>query len=228
MHRKLAFYSDQQINQSAKMDEQLFNLIGKPHPTVGYIPSSIDPERTWFKKQQNYYKSFGANLSVYFELEAEYEPDKANELFACDAVHLSGGSTYNFLYWLRKRGFISLLKEYVANGGVLIGVSAGAILMTPEISMTHICGETPSHNLNDLSALDLVDFVFLPHINQIESVESKMTEYSIAHGRKIFGCRDGGGIIVNDDNIECIGDVIHVENGNPQIKESQLQSASVN
>lgn len=178
------------------MNEQLLNLIGKPHPIIGYIPSSTDPERTWFKKQQTYYKSLGADLSVYFELETEYESEKAKELFACDAIHLSGGSTYNFLYWLRQRGFIPLLRNYVANGGVLIGVSAGAILMTPEISTTHICGENPSHNLNDLSALNLVEFAFLPHINQINSVEKKLIEYSITHKRKIFGCHDDDGIIV--------------------------------
>lgn len=226
MHCKLALYSDQQIGQSAKMDEQVLNIIDKSHPTIGYIPSSTDLKKIWFKQQQAYYKSFGADLSIYFELETEYDPDKTKELLACDAIHLSGGSTYNFLYWLRKRGFISLLKVFVANGGVLIGVSAGAILMTPEISTTHICGEKPSHDLNDLSALNLVDFAFLPHFNRIESVESKMVEYSFTHGRKIFGCRDGDGIIVDDNNIQCIGNVICVKNGNRQIMESQSESAS--
>ena len=213
MQRKLALYSDQQINKSTKMDEKLLNSIGKPHPTIGYIPSSTDPKRIWFKQQQAYYKSFGADLTIYFELEREYESEKAKELLACDAIHLSGGSTYNFLYWLGQRGFISLLKDYIENGGVLIGVSAGAILMTPEISTTHICGESPSHNLNDLSALNLVDFAFLPHINQIESVESKMIEYSVTQGRKIYGCRDGDGIIVDNDNVQCIGNLILAENG---------------
>ena len=214
MHRKLALYSDQQINQSLKMDEQLLNLIGKSHPIIGYIPSSADPERKWFKQQQSYYKSLGADLSVYFELETEYEPGKTKDLFACDAIHLSGGSTYNFLYWLRQRGFISILHDYVEISGVLIGVSAGAILMTPEISTTHICGEEPSHSLNDLSGLNLVDFAFLPHINQIESPEAKLIEYSISHGRKIFGCHDGDGIIVDSDNIEYIGNLMLAESGN--------------
>ncbi|HQX15809.1 MAG TPA: Type 1 glutamine amidotransferase-like domain-containing protein [Anaerolineales bacterium] len=213
MYRKLAFYSDQQTERSSKLDEHLLSLIGKQRPIIGYIPSSTDAERTWYKQQQAYYKSLDADLSVYFELEIEYEPDKAKNLFTCDAIHLSGGSTYNFLYWLRKRGLISLLHDYVANGGVLIGVSAGAILMTPEISTTHICGEEPSHNLTDLSALNFVDFAFLPHINRIEDVENKLIEYSITQSGKIFGCPDGDGIIVNGNGIQCVGDLILAENG---------------
>jgi len=124
-------------------------------------------------------------------------------------------------YWLRKRGSISPLRDYVANGGVLIGVSAGAILITPEISTTHICGETPSHNLNDLSTLNLVDFAFLPHTNKIESVEKKIVEYSKMHKRRLFGCKDGDGIIVNGDSIQCIGELILAENG-------ELKSATIN
>ncbi|MBV6397586.1 MAG: putative peptidase [Anaerolineales bacterium] len=195
------------------MNERLLNLIGKRHPVIGYIPSSTDPKRTWFKQQQAYYKSLNARVPIYFELETEYDPEKIKDLLACDAIHLSGGSTYNFLYWLRTRRLTSLLKDYVANGGVLIGVSAGAILMTPEISTTHICGEEPSHDLNDLSALRMVDFAFLPHINKIEAVENKMIEYSIAQGRKIFGCLDGDGMIVNGNSLHCVGDLILAENG---------------
>ena len=213
MNRKLAFYSDQQIGQSPAMDKRLINLIGKQHPAIGYIPSSVDPERIWFKRQKIYYESLGADLSVYFELELEYAPDKIKDLFDCDAIHLSGGPTYNFLYWLRKRELIFSLREYVAHGGVLIGVSAGAILMTPEISTTHLCGEEPSHNLHDLFALNLVDFAFLPHVNKLESLEKKMIEYSKAQGRKIFGCKDGDGIIVDGENTECIGNLLLVENG---------------
>ena len=213
MQRKLALYSDQQIKQSSTMDERLLNLIGKQHPVIGYIPSTSDPERNWFKKQQMYYESLGADLSIYFELETKYVPDKINDLLACDAIHLSGGSTYNFLYRLRRRNLIHLLRNYVEKGGVLIGVSAGAILMTPEISTTHICGEEPSHNLNDLSALNFVDFAFLPHINKIESIENKMIEYSIVQRRKIFGCSDGDGIIVDNGNVQFIGNLILAENG---------------
>ncbi len=213
MNRKLAFYSDQQIEQSSIMNEHLLTLIGKQSPRIGYIPSSTDPERIWFGQQQIYYKTFGVDLSVYFELEIEYVPEKITDLLTCDAIHLSGGSTYNLLFWLRAREFVSILHNYVANGGVLIGVSAGSILMTPEISTTHLCGEEPSHKLNDLHALNLVDFAFLPHLNRIDSAEKKMIEYSKTQKRKIVGCKDDDGVIVDGENIKYIGNVLLAENG---------------
>lgn len=213
--RKLVLYSDQVIPENAKVDQRLLSLIGKQHPTMGYIPSSSDPERIWFKQKQVYYEALGINLSVYYEIDVNYEPEKLNELLTCDAIHLSGGNTYHFLYWLRARNLLAPLREYVANGGVLIGTSAGVILMTPEISSASLCGDTPlaGEGMTDLSALGLVDFAFLPHINQVDEAATLLKEYSQKYQRMIYGCQDGDGIIVNGEEIEYLGDIQKAING---------------
>lgn len=162
-----------------------------------------------------YYEALGINLSVYYEIDTNYEPEKLKELLTCDAIHLPGGNTYHFLYWLRARRLLAPLREYAANGGVLIGVSAGAILMTPEISSANLCGDTaPSgEETTDLSALGLVDFAFLPHINQIDTAATLLQEYSRKCRRVIYGCQDGDGIIVNGEQIEYLGNIQKAING---------------
>lgn len=177
MKRKLAFYSNQKLGIRTELDEYLLRLIGKENPRIGYIPSSIDSERIRYAQQKKYYEALGADLDIYFGLEMEYQPEKIEDLLNCDAIHLSGGSTYNFLFWLRKRELISTLREYVSVGGVLIGVSAGAILMTPEISTTHLCGEKIRSDISDRSALELVDFAFLPHLDEVNDAAKKMIAY---------------------------------------------------
>jgi dipeptidase E len=209
MIRKLVLYSDQVIPENTKVDQRLLSLMGKQHPTIGYIPSSSDPERIWFKQKQLYYEALGLNLSVYFEIDTDYEPEKLNWLLTCDAVHLSGGNTYHFLYWLRARGLVVPLREYVAKGGILIGTSAGAILMTPEIGTASLCGDASlaGEPMADLSALGLVDFGFLPHINQVDSAATLLQEYSLKYQRVIYGCQDGDGLVVNGEQIEYLGDI---------------------
>jgi dipeptidase E len=216
MIRKLVLYSDQVIPENAKVDQRLLALIGKQHPTMGYIPSSSDPERVWFKQKQMYYETLGINLSVYFEIDVNYEPEKLNGLLKCDAIHLSGGNTYHFLYWLHVRRLLTPLREYVAKGGILIGTSAGAILMTPEISSASLCGDTPlaGEEMTDLSALGLVDFAFLPHLNQVEGAATLLQEYSREYPRVIYGCPDGDGIIVNGEQIEYLGHIQSAISGN--------------
>jgi dipeptidase E len=211
----LAFYSDQELPANRKVDLRLLELIGKPQPKIGYIPSASDSERFWYNQKQRYYAEIGAVLTTYFELDIDYQPEKLSELLACDAIHLSGGNTYHFLYWQQRRGMLEPLRAYVENGGVLIGVSAGAILMTPEISSTDFCMDAPlpSEENHDLSALGLVDFAFFPHINDNPQAEKLMQGYSRTHEHVLYGCHDGNGIIVDGDRLEFFGNIQKAENG---------------
>jgi len=161
--KKLVLYSDQIPPATDKIDSELVTILGKSSPIIGYIPSSADPQRKYYNERQEYYSRLGMNLTVYFELDNDYHPNLLESLLSCDAIHLSGGNTYYFLHWLRKRKLLLPLRQYVKQGGVLIGVSAGSILMTPDISTSTLCRDEPIEGEIDFSGLNLVDFAFVPH-----------------------------------------------------------------
>jgi peptidase E len=78
-------------------------------------------------------------------------------------INLSGGNTFRFLKSIKERGAESRLVEYARNGGILIGVSAGAMILTPSIESAFICGDVNTVGLSDLEGLELVSFFFDPH-----------------------------------------------------------------
>ena len=213
MGYKLAFYSDQVIPENNKVDRRLQTLIGRPNPIIGYIPSSADPERVWFEQKRAYYAALGLQLDVYFEIDVDYRPETLPQLLACDAIHLSGGNTFHFLYWLQARQLLAPLRTYAAQGGVLIGTSAGAILLTPDINTALLCGDEPwpGESLSDRRALNLVDFAFVPHINDLADPTTPLQAYAQTHQRVTYGCADGDGIIVAGDRIELLGAIQKVE-----------------
>jgi dipeptidase E len=210
---KLVFHSDQILPQAEKIERELLAMIGKPNPIFGFIPSSSDTEYRFFHDRQEYYARYGVNLGVYFELDKRYYPEILPALLACDAIHLSGGDTYYFLDWLRKRNLLDTLRQYVEKGGILIGVSAGAILMTPDISTATLAGDTPKDRQMDLTALRLVDFAFIPHLDKVPGGFKTISEFSQSYHLPIYGCRDGDGIIIHDEEMIRLGEVILVENG---------------
>jgi dipeptidase E len=61
---------------------------------------------------------------------------------------------------------LPLLKKFIQDGGILTGLSAGAIMMTETIEMAGYppfdCDENED-NLKNLKSLNLVDFYFFPH-----------------------------------------------------------------
>jgi len=208
--KKLILYSDQVPALRNTADKELKKLFNKPCPTIGFIPSASDRERRYYNDRKAFYTQLGMDLSVYFELDITWEPDRLNQLLACDAIHLSGGNTYYFLYWLRKRNIIPVLTKYVATGGILIGVSAGSILMTPDITTSSICGDEMIKGETDFSGLGLVDFLFVPHYGAWDFNLDNLKRYAREKQRVVYAARDTGAIIVDGNTVKCIGDVIKI------------------
>jgi len=138
--KKLVLHSDQ-IQGHKEVDLAFIELLGKKSPRLAYIPSQSDFERKYFNQKVEWYKQFGITDLLYFDVDKEYDEKKNDELFACDAIFLSGGNTYYFLNSLKKREFLPKLREYVRKGGILIGVSAGSIIMSKTVDITTLHDE---------------------------------------------------------------------------------------
>jgi dipeptidase E len=200
----LVFLSDQLIRDNDETDNAIISLLEeRENRTIFYIPSQADKNRYFYSRIVSYYARFGIRVSDYFDLENEYDADRIGEVFQAGAVHLSGGSTFHFIQNLQRRGFLPVLQEYAANGGTLIGVSAGALLLTPHIEASLVYGDPFIEGI-DTRALNLVDWEYFPHINSLIT-EEKIIEYSKRSGKRILSCEDGDGIIVSETGTRYIG-----------------------
>ncbi|TIR26962.1 MAG: hypothetical protein E5X35_34540 [Mesorhizobium sp.] len=73
-----------------------------------------------------------------------------------------GREHHAFLARLRRGCMLERLRNWANDGGLLIGTSAGSILMTPSIAEDALFGNERPENLKDGAALDLVPFEFFP------------------------------------------------------------------
>lgn len=210
--KKLVLHSDQ-IKGNTQIDEAFLRLFDSSKPKIAYIPSQSDPERKYFNEKVEWYKQFGITDLLYFDIDKEYDEEKKDDLLACNGIFLSGGDTYYFLNNLKNRNFLPLLRDYVEKGGVLIGVSAGSIIMSETIDITTLHDENTT-NLKDYSSLGLVNFDFFPHLNWNKDKYLKdVVEYSKTSKSVIYACNDGDGIIVDDDKMQFFGEVLKIQNG---------------
>ena len=207
MSPKLVLYSDQISPLTDAVDARLLELLPAPPVTIGYIPSAPDRKRLWFRQRIEYYARLGISLH-YFGLEEEFEATELAQLFSLPAIHLSGGNTFRFLHWLRTRGLLSELQRYVADGGVLIGLSAGAIMMTRDVGCSAICGDAPYPSLTDNTGLGLVDFTVLPHFDGSATQYAALEQLAASFGSHAYGVPDGAGIVVEGSRVELIGAIV--------------------
>lgn len=212
--KKLVLHSDQ-VSGKTQVDEASLKLFASNKPKIAYIPSQSDFQGKYFNEKIEWYKQFGITDLLYFDVDKEYDEGKIDELLSCDGIFLSGGNTYYFLNSLKNRNFLPVLRNYVDKGGVLIGVSAGSIIMSPTIEIIKIYPST-SHNtvgLTDFSALGLTDFDFIPHLDHKKEYLEEFKRYSKKSKSVIYACKDGDGIIINGNNMQFFGKVLEIENG---------------
>lgn len=171
-----------------------------------YIPSASSSAQ-YFDECKTWYNSLGIPTIVQFDIDLHYDEQKIDTLFSCDAIFLSGGNTYYFLSLLQKHNLIDRLRTYIEQGGICIGVSAGAILMSPTIGIAEF-GDENQVGLQDLSSLNIIDFEFFPHFNGKSETLLSLQKRANATQKSIYVCKDGDGIIIKDKIIHQIGDII--------------------
>jgi dipeptidase E len=205
---KLVLYSGGDDKDNRHLDKAFVDLIGKKNPVVTFIPSSSYLSEQEFKVFVKHYSKFKISRFIHFPVDVPFDKIMFQEVMRSDAIHMGGGNTFYFLNCLRKAKLIKDLRSFVLNGGVLTGLSAGAILMTENIEMAGYPEFDRDENtvkLTNLSSLNLVDFAFFPHFKNSKRYDVVFKKYSKLKQKIIYACPDGAGIVLNGDELRFVG-----------------------
>ncbi|GGE56166.1 Type 1 glutamine amidotransferase-like domain-containing protein [Priestia taiwanensis] len=207
---KMFFYSDQVVvsPRNRRLDVLLLDGREVEKVRVGYIPSTEDKEREYFKKKVQYYERYGIQDIFFFDLYSEFNPLKIEELLTCDIIHLSAGDPIICREALKERGMEEVLRRYVQQGGTVVGVSGGAVQFGKSANLYSLfIGEC---NDEEFDTLHLVDFEFLPHYNRWnDDFKREVFLYAKMTGVTIYAGNDGDGLIVDEDGtVHMIGDIV--------------------
>lgn len=200
------------LNDMNNMNKKLLEMIEISKVKVGYIASQNDPDRIFFNKTKEYYNDLGISSIVYFDLESEYQLKHEEKLFECDIVHLSSGNTYSFLNNLKNKQLLPKLKQFALEGGILVGVSAGAHILCKDISASKF-GDKNYTDLVDLTALGLVDFKIIPHWNNKNDKLDDIKTFSRELNSLVYLLDDGNGIVVDGNELYFYGNIKKIYQG---------------
>jgi len=200
----LVLYSGGFEKENISLDRKLLELADKENPSITYIPSCSYDSEIDFNDFIRHYRALGISRFIHFPVDIDFDETIKKEAFLSDIIHLSGGNTYYFLKHLRRKGMLKELKAFVKRGGVLTGLSAGAILMTPSIctaGFPEFDKDENEDNIKNLKAMNLVRFEFFPHYRNSKRYDSELIKHSKGLDRPIYACPDGSGIIVKEGTL---------------------------
>ncbi|QOR64774.1 Type 1 glutamine amidotransferase-like domain-containing protein [Cytobacillus suaedae] len=207
---KLFFYSDQVVGSpgNRKLDNLLFAGKRANDIKIGYIPSTVDIEKKYFNVKSDYYREYGVQNIMFFDLYSEFNPQQMDELISCDIIHLSAGNPIEFKEAINKRGMETVLRDYFNNGGTIVGVSGGAVQLGQSSNLFKLFNGV-SEDDDSIETLKLVDFEFLPHYNRWdEEFKDKVVNYAVTSDTTVYAGNDGDGLIVEDGVVHTVGDIL--------------------
>ena len=160
---------------------------------IGYVGSA----RKLFNKLGAAVTEIDISTEAYSTIQAVFED--------ADVIYFTGGNSFFLMDQLRKTETDELLKKELANGKLMIGESAGAIICAPTIQYIEQMDEKPEdYSQEDNEGLDLIDFYVLPHY--LTAPFKKITERIMAEFSDLNICaiNNHQAIIVNDEGSKVI------------------------
>ena len=165
---KLLLTSGGIVNNSIR--NALVDMMGKPvaEATALFVPTAEQPLGPFFVGRsaenllQQEWKAFGVlELTALPSIPQEAWLPK---LEAADVLLVGGGDPLYLCYWMQQSGLADLLTSPRLRETVYVGMSAGSMILAPNIGQEFVNWRPPNAGDSD-KTLGLVDFAMFPHLD---------------------------------------------------------------
>jgi peptidase E len=139
--------------------------INQPGARVLFVTTASEPftDISWLKRHREALVAAGFEL-IDYTITGKTKREVAKALSGQDILYMSGGNGLYLLEQIQQAKCASVLKQFVEEGHVYLGSSAGAFITAPNIQTAYIPESAEkASKLQSYDALGLVDFMIFPH-----------------------------------------------------------------
>lgn len=197
------------------IENELKNIIGKDFKGLKMIFCTTASNyeggemNEWLIENIEYFKNLGFKIDV-CDINGINIENFLPRFEWADVLYFEGGNTQ----WLRNSIKNSKLEEHLIKlleTRIWIGASAGSCVLCPTIYNS--CQDLFDENIKDfpIDGLGLVDFQFIPHLNnekfpkiKKENLINASKSLKEIDGKKVYVIDDNGAVFVNNKNIKVI------------------------
>ncbi len=173
------------------------------------IPTAAKAEggsSIYIRKQRRVLERLGLNICV-LDISVAESNEITAKLLNSDIIYIGGGNTFYLLQELKRSGADMIIREQIALGKAYIGESAGAVVAAPRIDyIEDMDKRDAAPDLSDCSALGLVDFYPLPHMNSFPFKRaSRMIAEKHSNDLKLLPITNRQAVCVCGNEIKILG-----------------------
>jgi dipeptidase E len=205
--------------KNTSIHDALVDLLGKPIaessalciPTAAYGHPKAGPGAAWrfISGREPRCPMCGLGWKSLGVLELTALPSIDEELWVpmvqeADALLVDGGDSLYLCHWMRQSGLADLLPTL--REMVWVGLSAGSMVMTPNIGDDFVIWKPPTGGDR---ALGIVDFSIFPHLDNEALPENTMADaerWAAGLSRPAYAIDDETAIKVTDGTVEVVSE----------------------
>ncbi len=192
------------FEKNKKLKQQLLGLLPSLTKNLSVVIITT-ASAEWKEKNKHAVSAKQALENMGFKkvafLDVEFE--SPNKLKDFNLIYICGGNPFYLLYHLKKSGADKVIQKLADKGVILVGVSAGAVVLGPSIKVAqYFDDEKNIVKLKNFSALKLTDIIILPHY-KIE-YENKVKDFEKENHCQVTRLKDSQGVTVIEDKIKPI------------------------
>lgn len=170
-------------NESLIIDLDIIKETKKKEPSVLLIAVACNDDSRKIEQFINYYEKFNVNITVLDSCSIELNTSTIADYFnKSDIIYFTGGLTYRLVQFVNKYNLQKELKNAYLNGKIIVGVSAGAIMLFDygfgdKDAYTYNL-ETVNHRI--VEGCGLLNGIFCPHYqnNGLLSFNEEVKKYN--------------------------------------------------
>ncbi len=152
-------------NLTAVQTQALLELVGKSKLdkvlviNTGVVPYGLAPKPEWYVRSVDPLRAISTEVE---EVSLIVEDIPSDSLSSYDLIFVSGGNVFYLAYQLQETGWGTKIADYIKNGGVYAGSSAGSIILMDNIE--HFATEDGTTKAPAICpGLGLLSHAIVPH-----------------------------------------------------------------
>ena len=191
--------------ETKEIDCEIVKMSGKDHPTFLFIGLASSFADSYYDTIKKIYQNLGCHTVYLKKNNIIHNPDLVKEkFFNADIIYIGGGDTIKLMNSFIEYHLDSLLKDAIKRDCVVVGISAGAILLAKEGFSDSFILRGESNDYSFIDGLSIVDLSICPHYHSDSKKDIQLKEIIKKHKKHVYGLENGVALRIIDKKIDVI------------------------
>lgn len=183
------------------IDKEIVKMANKEIPNFLFIGLASSFSDSYYDTMKKIYKNLGCNCAYLKKKNIINNRDIVEtKINNADIIYFCGGDTIKLVNNLKEYDLVSLLKNAYLKGTVLVGMSAGAIMLAKEGYSDSLKLRDESDRYTFVEGLNFIDIAICPHYNDLSKKE-ELKEDLVNTNKKVYALANRTALKIIDDKI---------------------------